>query len=108
MGEKKMSNPITVAPSGFHLVSVACGDYVNLAWDALTPPAGEGPLSGYTIAWGPTSSSQTYKYTVGPGETTVTIGSVGGGAAGNHYFVLWADPAPAGGPHAGPIEVSTS
>jgi hypothetical protein len=33
---------------------------------------------------------------------------VGGGAPGKHYFVLWADPAPSGGPHAGPIEVNTS
>jgi len=108
MGEKTMSKPITVAPTGFRVVSVACGDYVNLAWSTLTPPAGEGPVTSYTIAWGPTSGSQAYKYTVGPDETAVTIGGVGGGTAGKHYFELWANPAPAGGPHAGPIEATTS
>jgi len=91
-----MSNPITVAPTGFHVMSVACGDYVNLAWNTLTPPAGEGPVTSYTIAWGATSGSQAYKYTVGPDETAVTIGGVGGGTAGKHYFELWANPAPAG------------
>jgi hypothetical protein len=103
-----MANPITVAPTGFRLVSVACGDYVNLAWNKLTPPAGEGPVTVYVIAWGPTSGSQDYKYTVGPEETSVTIGGVGGGAGGKHYFELWVDPAPTGGPHAGPIEVTTT
>ena len=103
-----MSNPITVAPTGFRVVSVACGDYVNLAWNKLTPPAAEGPVTSYTIAWGPASGSQTYKYTVGPDETAVTIGNVGGGTARKHYFELWANPAPTGGPHAGPIEALTS
>jgi len=40
--------------------------------------------------------------------TSATIGDVGGGAPGKHYFELWADPAPAGGPHAGPIEATTT
>lgn len=63
-----MSNPITVAPSNFHLVSVACGDYVNLAWDALTPPAGEGPLSGYTIAWDPARAARRTSSPWAPGR----------------------------------------
>jgi hypothetical protein len=33
---------------------------------------------------------------------------VGGGTAGKHYFELWATPAPANGPHAGPIEATTT
>lgn len=45
---------------------------------------------------------------MGPDETTVTLGSVGGGAVGKHYFELWATPAPAGGPHAGPVEATTT
>lgn len=103
-----MGSPITVAPTGFRLVSVACGNYVNLAWNKLTPPSGEGPVVVYVIAYGPTSGSQAYKYTVGPDETSVTIAGVGGGAAGKHYFELWADPAPTNGPHAGPIEVTVT
>ena len=83
-----MSGPITVAPTGFRLVSVGCENYVNLEWNKLTPPSGEGPVTGYVIAYGPTSGSQDYKYTVGPDETTVTIAGVGGGAAGKHYFEL--------------------
>jgi hypothetical protein len=103
-----MSKPITVAPAGFHVVSVTGGDSVNLAWNKFRPPAGEGPVTGYTIAFGPTPGSQKYKYQVGPQETSATIGNVGGGAPGKHYFELWADPAPAAGPHAGPIEATTT
>jgi hypothetical protein len=100
--------PITVAPSGFRVVSVTNGDDVNLAWDPLTPPAGEGPLTGYMIAYGPTSGSQQYKQQVGGQTTEATVPGVGAGTAGSHYFELWALPAQAGGPHAGPIEASTT
>jgi hypothetical protein len=100
--------PITVAPSGFRVVSVTGGDNVNLAWDALTPPAGEGPLTGYMIAYGPASGSQQYKQQVGGQTTEATVPGVGAGAAGSHYFELWALPAEAGGPHAGPIEATTT
>jgi len=100
--------PITVAPAGFRVVSVTGGDNVNLAWDALTPPAGEGPLTGYMIAYGPTSGSQQYKQQVGGQTTEATVPGVGGGAAGSHFFELWALPAKTGGPHAGPIEAKTT
>jgi hypothetical protein len=103
-----MGKSITVAPTGFHVVSVTGGDNVNLAWHKLTPPAGEGPVTGYTIAFGPAPGSQKYKYEVGPQETSATIGGVGGGAPGKHYFEMWADPAPAGGPHAGPVEATVT
>ncbi len=33
---------------------------------------------------------------------------VGAGSAGKHYFELWATPAASGGPHAGPIEATTT
>jgi len=100
--------PITVAPSGFRVVSVTGGDNVNLAWDALTPPAGEGPLTGYMIAYGPASGSQQYKQQVGGQTTEATVPGVGGGSAGSHYFELWALPAQSGGPHAGPVEATTT
>ena len=73
-----MSNPITVAPTGFRVVSVACNDYVNLAWNTLTPPAGEGPVTSYSIAWGPTLRQPGVQvHRGGPDETAVTIGGVG-------------------------------
>ena len=100
--------PITVAPTGFRVVSVTNGDNVNLAWNALTPPAGEGPLTGYMIAYGPASGSQQYRQQVGGQTTEATVPGVGGGSAGSHYFELWALPAQSGGPHAGPVEASTT
>jgi Fibronectin type III domain len=100
--------PITVAPTGFRVVSVTNGDDVNLAWNALKPPAGEGPLTGYMIAYGPTSGSQQYKQQVGGQTTEATVPGVGAGSAGKHYFELWALPAKSGGPHAGPIEATTT
>ena len=99
---------ITVAPTGFRVVSVTGGDNVNLAWNALTPPAGQGPLTGYMIAYGPTSGSQQYKQQVGGQTTEATVPGVGAGSAGKHYFELWALPAQSGGPHAGPIEATTT
>jgi Fibronectin type III domain len=100
--------PITVAPTGFRVVSVTGGDNVNLAWNALEPPAGQGPLTGYMIAYGPTSGSQQYKQEVGGQTTEATVPGVGAGSAGKHYFELWALPAKTGGPHAGPIEATTT
>jgi hypothetical protein len=93
---------IDVAPSGFRVVNVTGGDNVNLAWN---PVKG---ATGYVIAYGPTSGSQQYKQDVGAGNTSATVAGVGGGTAGKHYFELWATPAPANGPHAGPIEASTT
>jgi len=94
---------IDVAPSGFRVVNVTGGDNVNLAWN---PVKG---ATGYVIAYGPTSGSQEYKQEVGGGNTSAaTVAGVGGGTAGKHYFELWATPAPANGPHAGPIEATTT
>jgi hypothetical protein len=94
--------PVTVAPTGFRVVSVT-GNNVNLAWN---PVAG---ATGYVIAYGPTSGSQAYKQGVGGGSTSAaTVAGVGAGSAGKHYFELWATPASANGPHAGPIEATTT
>jgi hypothetical protein len=94
---------IKVAPTGFRVVSVTNHDNVNLAWNAV-PGA-----SGYVIAYGPTSGSQKYKQGVGGGNTTAaTVAGVGAGSAGKHYFELWATPAATGGPHAGPVEATTT
>lgn len=97
------SGVIDVAPSGFRVVNVSGGDNVNLAWN---PVKG---ATGYVIAYGPTSGSQQYKQEVGGGQTSsATVAGVGGGTAGKHYFELWATPAPVNGPHAGPIEATTT
>ena len=94
---------ITTAPTGFRVVSVTNGDDVNLAWNAVKG------ATGYVIAYGPTSGSQQYKQGVGGGSTTAaTVAGVGAGSAGKHYFELWATPAASGGPHAGPIEATTT
>lgn len=94
---------IKTAPTGFRVVSVTGGDNVNLAWNAVKG------ATGYVIAYGPTSGSQQYKQGVGGGATTeATVPGVGAGSAGKHYFELWATPAAPGGPHAGPIEATTT
>jgi hypothetical protein len=94
---------IKTAPSGFRVVNVTGGDNVALAWNAV-PGA-----TGYVIAYGPTSGSQEYKQGVsGGGTTSAIVPGVGAGAAGKHYFELWALPAATGGPHAGPIEATTT
>jgi hypothetical protein len=94
---------VKVAPTGFRVVSVTGGDNVNLAWNAVKG------ATGYVIAYGPTSGSQEYKQGVGGGGTTeATVPGVGAGSAGKHYFELWAVPAATGGPHAGPIEATTT
>jgi hypothetical protein len=95
--------PVTVAPTGFRVVSVTGGDDVNLAWNAVKG------ATGYVIAYGPAPGSQQYQQGVGGGQTTeATVPGVGAGSAGKHYFELWATPAASGGPHAGPIEATTT
>jgi hypothetical protein len=101
--------PITVAPSGFRVVNVQ-GLSITLGWDPLTPPAGEGPLRGYTVGYGQSASSQPYQQQAGPGAngTTITFAAGSGSEGLTHYFTLWADPASSGGPHAGPISAKTA
>jgi hypothetical protein len=100
--------PITVAPSGFRVAQVN-GLAVTLAWDPLTPPAGEGPVRSYVVAYGQSPGSTPYQQAVVRTATSTTIRfSEGPGAHGlTHYFTLWADPASPGGPHAGPISATT-
>jgi hypothetical protein len=94
---------VKVAPTGFRVVNVTGGDNVALAWNAVKG------ATGYVIAYGPTSGSQEYKQGVsGGGTTSAIVPGVGAGSAGKHYFELWAVPAATGGPHAGPIEATTT
>ena len=100
--------PITVAPTGFRVASVH-GLTMNLAWNAMQVPSGEGPLRGYTIAYGQNPNNLPYRLQIGPNQTTASLTfNSGPGAHGlTHYFELWADPANSGGPHAGPISAKT-
>lgn len=101
--------PITVAPSGFHVVSVN-GLSITLGWDPLTPPAGEGPLRGYVVAYGQSPGALSYQQSAGPeaNGTTITFNSGAGANDLTHYFECWATPASSGGPHAGPISAKTA
>ena len=54
------------------------------------------------------AGSQAYKQYVPAGASSTTVAGVGGGAAGKHYFEIWATPASTGGPHAGPVEATTT
>jgi hypothetical protein len=105
----KAGGPITVAPSGFHVVSVS-GLSVTLGWNPLTPPAGQGPLRGYVVAYGQSATDLPYQQSAGPGAngTTITFNAGAGSAGLTHYFELWATPASSGGPHAGPISAKTT
>lgn len=100
--------PITVAPKNFRVESVN-GLAVTLAWDPVQVPAGEGPLRSYVIAYGQSANSTPYQQAVVRTATSTTIRfNEGPGAHGlRHYFILWADPASPGGPHAGPISAVT-
>jgi hypothetical protein len=101
--------PITAVPSGFRVVSVS-GLNVTLGWNPLTPPAGQGPLTGYTVAYGqsPDKLPYTQQAGVGANGTTITFNPGAGSQGLTHYFELWADPASSGGPHAGPIAAKTA
>jgi hypothetical protein len=92
---------IKTAPTGFRVTGVS-GANVSLAWNAVTG------ATGYTVAYGATSGSQEYRQIVS--GTSVTVQGVGGTTQKNkqHYFEVWANPAAPGGPHAGPIEATTT
>lgn len=100
--------PITAVPSNFRVTGVN-GLKISLAWDAVQVPAGQGPLAGYTVAYGQSASDTPYQVSVGPGttSTTVTFNSGAGSNGLTHYFTVWARPASPGGPHAGPISAKT-
>jgi hypothetical protein len=100
--------PITAVPSNFRVTGVN-GLKISLAWDAVQVPAGQGPLAGYTVAYGQSPTDTPYEVAVGAGTTTATITfNSGPGSEGlTHYFVVWARPASPGGPHAGPISAKT-
>lgn len=99
--------PITNIPGNFRVTGVN-GLSISLAWDPVTVPPGQGPLRGYTVAYGQSASSLPYTQVLGPVTSTTITFNPGAGSNGlTHYFEVWADPATTGGPHAGPISAKT-
>ena len=100
--------PITAVPGNFRVLNVN-GLSISLAWSPVTVPAGQGPLRGYTVAYGQSASDLPYRQQTGPDETltTITFDACLGAHGATKYFEVWADPANAGGPHAGPISAKT-
>lgn len=100
--------PITAIPTGFHVVRVSDLS-ITVGWNPVQVADGQGPLAGYTVAYGQSASSLPYQQSVGPGTTQATVSfNSGPGAHGlTHYFEVWARPAAPGGPHAGPISAKT-
>jgi hypothetical protein len=100
--------PITNIPGNFRVTGVS-GLSVSLAWSPVTVPPGQGPLRGYTVAYGQSAGSLPYTQALGPASTstTITFNSGAGSKGLTHYFEVWADPADTNGPHAGPISAKT-
>lgn len=108
-GGTPSGGPITAVPPNFRVTRVN-GLQISVAWDPVTVPAGQGPLAGYTVAYGQSAGNTPYELSTGPGTTSATITfDSGPGAHGlTHYFTCWARPASPGGPHAGPISAKTA
>jgi hypothetical protein len=88
--------PITAIPSGLHTTMVSKNS-AQIQWEPVTPPAGQGPLTGYSVACYDSSG----KTVNGPFKVTTTVANIGGLKAGTAYHAnVWADPASTGGPHA--------
>ena len=88
--------PITVIPSGLHTTMVSKNS-AQIQWNPVTPPAGQGPLTGYNVACYDSSG----KTVNGPFKVGTTVANIGGLKAGTAYHAnVWADPAATGGPHA--------
>ena len=107
-GSSSKGGPITNVPGNFRVTGVS-GLKISLAWDPVTVPPGQGPLRGYTLAYGQSASSLPYTQQLGASatSTSVTFNSGAGSNGLTHYFEVWADPADTGGPHAGPISAKT-
>lgn len=89
---------ITVAPSGLHVTHVYTNS-AQVAWSALHPPAGQGPVSGYGVeCYDSAGNVANGPFTVSPGQLYANIGSLRTKTA--YHVNVWADPAKTGGPHA--------
>lgn len=92
------SHPITATVTGLQVSHVYAGA-AQVIWHPLSPPAGQGPLTGYGVA----AYDSAGRLVNGP--FTVTNGQVfaniGGLKSKTRYHVnVWAEPARTGGPHA--------
>lgn len=90
--------PITVIPQGLHTTQVSATS-VGVAWEAPTIPAGQGPLTGYTLqVFTASGQPEGTPWTVPPSQL---YGNAGGLKPKTAYHInVWCDPAKTGGPHA--------
>lgn len=90
--------PITAAPVGLHTTQVSATS-AQVAWTAPHVPAGQGPLTGYSVeAYNSAGQHVNGPFTVDPGQLYANIGQLKTKTA--YHVNVWADPAKSGGPHA--------
>ncbi len=90
-GQTMATNP----PSGFTVTSKNPTS-IGLKWNSAAN------ATGYTVAYGTSSGSQSNKVNInGSSNTSTTVGGLKPNTA--YYFEVWADPTKSGGPHAGPL-----
>lgn len=90
--------PITVTPVA--LKATVNATSAQVTWLAPTIPAGQGPLTGYTVECYADSNGQVVNgpFTVSKGQL---YGNIGGLKTKTKYHAnVWCDPAKTGGPHA--------
>lgn len=91
--------PITVEPVNL-ATSHVYSNSAQVTWLAPTIPAGEGPLTGYTVACYDNRTGHVVNgpFTVSKGQLYANIGGL---KTKTRYHVnVWCDPAKTGGPHA--------
>lgn len=92
------SHPITATVSGLQ-VSHVYATSAQVIWHPLSPPAGQGPLTGYGVAaYDKTGHLVNGPFTVTSGQVFANIGGLKSKTA--YHVNVWADPAKPGGPHA--------
>lgn len=90
--------PITATPVGLHTTQVSANS-AQVAWTAPHVPAGQGPLTGYTVeAYDAGGHVVNGPFTVDPGQLYANIGQLK--PKTTYHVNVWADPARNGGPHA--------
>jgi len=90
--------PVTVTPVNLHVTHVY-GTAAQVAWTTPHIPAGQGPLTGYTVeAFDNSGHRVNGPFTVSPGQLYANIGSLK--SKTSYHVNVWCDPAKSGGPHA--------
>lgn len=92
------SHPITATVSGLKTSHVNATS-AQVIWHPLTPPAGQGPLTGYGVAaYDKAGHLVNGPFTVSNGQVFANIGGLKSKTA--YHVNVWAEPAKPNGPHA--------